>query len=277
MLSYFFIPATKLDKIPFISKLDVSEIIIDFEDAILIEDRERLILNLTSIPNYKSLWYRIPVKDDLSGSVDVSFLNLFLEIGIRKIMLPKLKSKFDFEGLLKKVDHFSDLSFIVLIEHPRLLLELGQILQTESLEKYIYGIGLGSHDLTTFLGASHKPNQLFFPRIQALYLAKGYGKLAIDIASMNISSKEEFENELLFGLENGFDAKLIIHPIQFNWMVEFAGNEELEILWAEKVLSSLPSGHLGNEVEPFILDGQIIEKPHVERAQKIINKYRHGK
>ena len=46
MKSYFFVPASKLKKIPEISKKGVDKIIIDFEDAILSCKKEKYLLEL---------------------------------------------------------------------------------------------------------------------------------------------------------------------------------------------------------------------------------------
>lgn len=277
MRSFFFIPAQKIHKLDFIQKLGIDEVIIDFEDAVLESERQKLLNSALQINELKPFWFRIPVRNQEEAPINVDFLMQFLQAGVRHIMLPKIQSKDEFQSILEATKHYKGLQFILLIEHPRLLMELQQILQNEVQNEKIHGIGIGSHDLLNFMKAEHQEEQLFFPRMQMLYLGKAYGKEVIDIAAMNISDKVQFEQEVLFGLTHGFDAKFIIHPQQLEWMQNFDRIQIKQLDWAKKVIAALPKEHIGNEIEPFIFEGQIIEKPHVEKAYAILKKYKNGK
>jgi len=127
---------------------------------------------------------------------------------------------------------------------------------------------LGSHDFMAFMEIPHLLDNLKFSRQQTILVAKAYGKIAIDIASMNIKDKNLFEEELVSGYSMGFKNKFIIHPQQLQWLQGYQENNS-EKIWAERILASLPANYDG---EPFILDGEIIEKPHVKKALKILNK-----
>jgi len=250
--------------------MGVDEIIIDFEDSILTSNKEKLLPVLREVDNLESLWCRIPVRDNFEDNIDVSFLNKVLDLQINQIVLPKIKSKKELKKVFKAVGK-RPVRWILLVEHPRLLVELNNILQDEKLERRIVGIALGSHDLITNLKAKYTTQNLIYPRTKVLYLAKGYEKQAIDIASMNVSQKNDFEEELRFGVENGFDAKFLIHPIQYTWMQEGRENSG-ELEWALEIIASIPSSETSKDVEPFILNGQIVEKAHVEKAFEIIKR-----
>lgn len=274
MRPFFFVPASKLKKIPYIQSLGVSEIIVDFEDAILKEQKEVLLKELKNTPDFANFWCRVPLRDNYQEIINTEFLVKTLNLGVKKIILPKLVSKNETEAVFEKIGAYKDLEIILLIEHPRLLLEAGKVLEAPNLSNRIYGLGIGSHDLMTFMGMEHSSKQLIFPRTQLLYLAKAYAKEAIDIASMNIQNKEEFESELLFGEENGYGAKFLIHPNQVHWIQNFDGIKVKQLSWADKILAALPEGHIGKEIEPFVLDGEIVEKPHIEKARAILEKYK---
>ena len=277
MLSYFFIPAHKIDKISFIKSLEIDEIIIDFEDSVLEAERKELFLDLIKLNNYKDFYYRIPVRNSFKDEISLEFLDKVFAMGIHKVILPKLKSKSELKAICKKYKHLKKIKFILLVEHPLLLIELTQIFQSKKMTSRIHGIGLGSHDLMNYVGAEHKEEQLFYPRIKLLYLGKSYGKEVIDIASMNIYDKGVFEDEVKFGLEHGFDAKFMIHPQQIKWAHDYNSVRLKQIEWANSVVSSLSKEQLSKEVEPFILNGEVIEKPHVDKAFKILKKYKNGK
>lgn len=273
MKSIFFIPATKIDKVNKIIDLKVKDIIIDFEDSILTSKRDEFINKVFLNKNYKDFWYRLPLRNELKDEINFDFIKTFLEKGINKIVIPKLISKIELENLINRFKDFQSIKFIILVEHPRLLLEIQQTLQNKDFSKYIYGLGLGSHDLMLSIGAIHSDSQLDYPRKKTLYLAKAYSKVAIDIASMNISDKKDFEKELVYGISNGFESKFIIHPIQIKWLEEFELIKMNQIEWAKKILNAIPEDIIGSDMEPIVIDGEIIEKPHVEKALSILKKH----
>src|SRR5690606_13784539 len=104
------------------------EIIIDFEDAILVDDRKLGLERIKALPNLKQYWYRIPLHNDsVQQTINFNFLEDFLEIGVRKLVLPKLKSADEYKYLSQLLETYSEVDVILLVEHPRLLIELGQI------------------------------------------------------------------------------------------------------------------------------------------------------
>ncbi|WP_396636215.1 HpcH/HpaI aldolase/citrate lyase family protein [Maribacter sp. R77961] len=272
MKSFFFVPGTKLDKLSKIKALGVDEIIIDMEDSVL--EAERMALSKVIIDNaskYKENWVRLPLRNLFSEPCNYKFLELFAEKGFRKLVIPKLKSSKEFKKLYKYIAQYPNVSVILLIEHPKLLLQLDKVLNYDSLD-IIKGMGIGSHDLLAHIGAKHNKTQLAFPRFLVLYYAKAYHKKSFDIASMNIKNDKAFKEEVINGVESGFDAKFLIHPKQVKWLKECLSANEVELLWAQKIIGSLPKEFQGSEVEPYILDGEIIEKPHIEKARKILGK-----
>lgn len=272
MESYFFVPATKLHKLEAINSLGIDHVIIDFEDAVLEEDRERLMREVKELPDISSYWFRVPIRENFEeAEPDSNLANELLELGVMKLIIPKLISRDDFASFCSSLISHKDLNLILLIEHPRVLIEMPQILQDPRFGKNIFGIALGSHDLMTQMGMEHTAENLTYPRIQTLYLAKAYNRNAIDIASMNIGKEVDFKEEISFAQKFNFNGKFLLHPRQLTWFEERTFSAP-QIEWAEKILAALPPGSTGKNIEPFILEGQIIEKPHVERALTIMKK-----
>src|SRR5690606_31444573 len=133
------------------------------------------------------------------------------------------------------------------------------------------------HDLMTFINAKHTLKQLDYPRKELLYIAKAYMLEAIDIASMNIYSLQSFTDEIVYAEDNGYDGKFIIHPTQLSWFKEKVGKDALLIKWAKSVLDHLPKNYNGESIEPFILNQEVIEKPHALRALDILRRHNYGK
>lgn len=270
MQSYFFIPASRLDNFTKIKKSKPNFVIIDFEDAIIEKDIDIYFKELHHIKDYQSYWYRLPIRNDFHNDIDLKYIRKFIDKGINLIVLPKLKSAAELRGICEE---FQDIKFIVLIEHPKLLLEMRFALMMDNYKnlKNIIGLALGSHDLTTFLNAKHEEEQLDYPRKELLYLAKAYDFVAIDIASMEIFDQEKFNREVKNGIDNGYDAKFIIHPKQLEWLKTNKQNEK-DTFWAKNVLSKLPQDYNGEDFAPFVFNKEVIEKPHAIKALEILKK-----
>jgi len=274
MDAFFFIPASKLSNFSFIRSLGPEEIIIDFEDAIVHSQRNQFFEKLKENQEmYSSSWVRVPVYDDDYNQLNFDFIDQFITIGFCKFVLPKLKSCQSFLSVSKHlIQKNPSIELILLVEHPRLLVEMKDLMHS-SYEKHIVGLGLGSHDLLSIMGAEHSPEQAYYPRMELLYVTKAFGKKSIDIASMNITDKERFDTEVESGALSGYDAKFILHPNQFAWLNSNKVIENRAMAWATRIMEALPEGTSDAHIEPFVLDGDIIEKPHVEKATAIIKKY----
>ncbi len=275
MVSYFFIPANKFSNLPLITQLGVDNIIIDFEDSLVSNQREEMLRQVADYPERNAFFYRIPLRNAVEDAIDFNYLDKFLELGIRKILIPKLINLKEAESLF---DHLKDhgVSLILLIEHPRLLSDLRDILLMNEPVGLLKGIALGTHDLSVTMGFEHQELYFNYPRNIVLFQAKAFGIEAIDFASMDVHDYDRFTREVQSGLEMGFDAKFLIHPRQFEWLTGNDLHRKKQLARAEKIINSLPEGNKTREINPFILDGQIIEKAHIENALKTIKKYKDG-
>lgn len=251
----------------------VDEIIIDLEDALTERQRtEGLRQLMDSDDLYKDSWLRVPLH--LSGDLlDFKLLDQFLHRGFTKFVLPKLASSTETDVTLNHILSISrEAQLILLIEHPKLLIQLRDVMQLD-LADAIIGLGIGSHDLLGAIGAEHTAEQTFFPRMEALYVAKAYDKLSIDIASMNIGDKSGFDEEVERGALSGYDAKFLIHPRQHTWLLENDTVKNKAVKWAHMIMGSLPDNFDGKNLEPYVFNGMVIEKPHFEKAKLILKKY----
>ena len=60
-------------------------------------------------------------------------------------------------------------------------------------------------------------------------------------------------------------------------MASIKNNFTENLVWAKKILSKLPGNYSGESVEPFLLNGEVIERPHIIRALEIIKQKENGK
>jgi len=268
MQIYFFVPATKLHKIPSVLDLGVDKIIIDLEDAVSFSDGPQVLEGLLFKPELNEHFIRVPVINVQSKKLDFSVIRKLISAGFTNFMLPKLQSFKQFKTLSEEVN-LASYSIILLVENPRLLMETPMILN--EFPDLFHGICLGSHDYISETGGLHNLTNLEHPRYLILNYARMADILAIDIASMELNDRANLENEILDGFNKGYDAKLIIHPWQLHLFnqIQFYSIEDFD--WAKKVLNALSMINGIENFNPVVINGSIVERPHLKRAEKIIN------
>ena len=67
----------------------------------------------------------------------------------------------------------------------------------------------------------------------------------------------------------GFDGKSAIHPGQVGPINSIFSPTPEQIAWAERVLAALPGGDEA-QLGAAVLDGQLIEAPHLARARRTL-------
>ena len=123
------------------------------------------------------------------------------------------------------------------------------------------------------VGGEHDLRNLEFVRSYIIYLARMINIEAIDIASMELSDSEAYSQEILDGLYKGFDAKFFIHPWQIKLFNSLPLYSPEEIEWAQKIKKEFINKGGFNEFSPIIIDGKVIERPHLNKAKKILRYY----
>ena len=268
MESYFFVPGLKLHKIADVLAMGANHIIIDLEDAVKESDRVGILQSLSET-DYSQYHIRIPLYDEM-GEVDATFLAQLCERGYRRFVFPKIASADDFETLFWTAPE--DIEVILLVESPRLLLESFALVTKHS--NIITGIGSGSHDFMSEVGGKHTLENLEYLRHHLLYVARAANITAIDIASMELRDEAIFSHELSDGFDKGYDAKFLIHPWQFSIFnkMQFYSREDYD--WAKRVQAELENSGSSGEFNPVVVNGQVIERPHLNRMRKILKHYK---
>lgn len=269
MKSYFFVPGSRLHKISEMHTLSISEIIIDLEDAIKFSERKQILEELKSKGSYKNFYIRIPLYNE-NEKLEISFLEELYVSGFRKFVFPKIQKASDFDILINGKE-YSDIEIILLVETARFFLEVKDVFFKYG--NIFSGIGLGSHDFMSEVGGDHDLKNLEYVRLHILYLARMINIEAIDIASMELKDKAAYKDEILDGFRKGYDAKFFIHPWQINTFKSISLYSENELVWAKKIKNELVKVGGKNEFNPIVVDGQIIERPHLAKAEKIIKYY----
>lgn len=256
--TYFFIPASNRSKLQKSKQIGASQIIGDLEDAVLKSDYTDAVNNLLED------WVHIDiVRVDLE-KLGTSSQEKSLFSKYKKVLFPKVSNQEDLEKMLLIADTYA-LKIYLLVEHPWSLLNLNSILQKYA-ESMIIGVCFGSHDFAQFMNVEKDSTIIYHARMSVALAAKAYGIESIDIASMELSNYDTFANECKQGFELGFDSKFIIHPKQLEWFNNINFYSQKDITWAKKIIKETVKG----DAAVYVVDGQVIERPHIEKAKKII-------
>lgn len=265
MESYFFIPANRLHKIESIKELSIDKIIIDLEDAIKFSERDVFSHALKDSSIDRSCFIRVPIYD-YKNILDLELYFALKKIGYTNFIFPKLQNYNDVKELVTHIQ--ASEKIIILVETPLLLLELKEVLS--SFQSYFYGVGLGSHDLMNIIGGEHTLENIEFYRNKVLLYAKAYQLKSFDIASMELEDEDSLKAEILNGFKKGFDAKFYIHPWQIIQKDKLTFYNDKDLNWAIKINEVFQKVGNAEEFNPIVVDGEIIEKPHLNKVFTIL-------
>lgn len=266
-LSYLFVPATRTDRIPKAFAAGAHAVIVDLEDAV--DASEKLAARSELQAYFKAqpglvppVWVRINALATPWFADDVALINSH-HTSIAGVMLAKTESGADLDALQRALT--SPLPVIALVESARGVLALDSISQHPSVTR----LAFGSADLARDLDCEDAWDLLLHARMQML-LHSTSAKLEapIDGVTFSLNDAALVTAEASRAARAGFGAKLCIHPAQLE--PTHAGFEPsaAQVAWATRVLQS---GTAGSGAQR--LNGEMIDKPVLERAQKIMDRH----
>ncbi|MHC1771155.1 MAG: citrate (pro-3S)-lyase subunit beta [Flexilinea sp.] len=138
--------------------------------------------------------------------------------------------------------------------------------------KRLIGIALGAEDYTASLKTTRslEGTELLFARSQIIVAARAAGIDAIDTVFSNLNDTETFEKEIRLIKQLGFDGKSVINPRQIATVHQIFNPTEKEIEKAIRILSAMNEA-AKNGSGVINLDGKMIDKPVLLRAQRVID------
>jgi citrate lyase subunit beta/citryl-CoA lyase len=135
------------------------------------------------------------------------------------------------------------------------------------------GLMWGPEDLSASLGATEKASGGVFhspyrlARDLCLMAAAAAEVAPIDTVYTDIDNLTGLEQETRAARRDGFSAKALIHPKHVDVVNAAFEPTEAERNWAEKVIAAFASNPNSGTLR---LDGQMIDKPHLRAAKKIL-------
>jgi citrate lyase subunit beta/citryl-CoA lyase len=276
--SFLFVPGDserKLEKAP---DAGADAIIVDLEDSVSAENRPRAReLAREFIEGREDAWLRINPVDSGEAMAD---LQAVMPAAPGGIVLPKARSADDATRLATKLDELES-RFDVAAGHTRIL-----PLCTErpralfSLDSYVgatprlAGLTWGAEDLSAALGARARRDEdgnwlppYEMARSLCLFAAAAAEVPAIDTVYTDFRDAKGLASYAARAARDGFTGMLAIHPAQVATINDAFSPSDDDVTRAERIIALFRDNPGAGALA---LDGEMIDKPHLVQARRIV-------
>ena len=252
-------------------------IMFDLEDAVSLKEKDAartLVHFALKTFDYSAVETVVRINGlDTVGKQDIEAVVL---AGVNVIRLPKTETAqdiIDVDEAITLVEESNQIpvgttKMMAAIESAEGVLNAREIAQAST---RLIGIALGAEDYVTNMKTKRYPDgqELFCARNMILHAARAAGIAAIDTVYSDVDNVEGFQAETNLIKQLGFDGKSVINPRQIPLVNAIYAPTEKEIQHAKEVIWAI------NEAEAkgsgvISLNGKMIDKPIVERAQRVI-------
>lgn len=252
-------------------------VMFDLEDAVSLNEKDSartLVHFALKTFDYSAIETVVRINGlDTVGALDIEAMVL---AGINVIRLPKTETAqdiIDVAAVITQVEEENDLpvgttKMMAAIESAEGVLNARDIATASD---RLIGIALGAEDYVTNMKTRRYPDgqELLFARSMILHAARAAGIAAIDTVFSDINDTDGFIAETTRIKQLGFDGKSVINPRQIPLVngIYAPSKAEIqqakEVIWAIREAESKGSGVIS-------LNGKMVDKPIVERAERVI-------
>ena len=275
--SLLFIPSNNPGMLESSSLFGSDSVIFDLEDSVSVSEKDNSRNLLISFLNSKEkLNLEVVVRiNDSDTPFYYADLEAVVTPKIDTIMLPKASVKTlskldkDLSKIEKEKQLVNKIKVIPIIELASSLIEASEIAAMPRVD----GLLLGAEDLSSDLEVvrTEEGLEILYARMVVITAAKAKKIDAIDTPFPNVFDNDKLKKDCEFVKRMGMNAKACIHPNQIEVVNEVFSPTQAEINWATKVLMAKEEAEKKNQ-GVFSLDGKMVDKPVILRAEKIILK-----
>lgn len=258
--SYLFVPGNRPERFDKACAAGAGAVIIDLEDAVPPAERSRA---REAVKSWVSPAH--PVVLRINGVTtewfrdDVSCCRL---PGIQSVMLPKTDSPEHLRRLEELL--VGPISILPLIETAQGFSNALEIARDRAVQRLVFG----ALDFQLDVGIPGDQEELLYFRSQLVLVSRLAGiQPPVDGISTAINDPELLRADTLRGRRLGFGGKLCIHPKQIPIVNECFRPTAEEIAWARRVLEAAAAA----QGAAVALDGQMVDRPIIAKAQRIVD------
>lgn len=278
--SFLFVPADSERKLKKSQESGADALILDLEDSVAASERERarsLASAFLADRGEMPVWIRINPLDTEDALAD---LRAIVPAAPTGIVLPKPRGAKDAQQLGKLLGVLEQESGIpegririlpIATERPEAMFTLHEYVGSTD---RLAGLSWGAEDLSAALGASTNrdaagdwlaPFEL--ARSLCLYAAAAAEVPAIDTVYAEFKNMDGLARTAANARRDGFSGMLAIHPAQVEIINAAFTPDAEELSRAQRIVSLFSENP---EVGVVSMDGEMLDRPHLLQAQKII-------
>ena len=263
--NFLFVPGTRPDRFLKALNSGAGGVIIDLEDAVGIDDKEKargLVRQAWadfSDPQKKQLVIRINAPGTQFYGADLALAE---EINAPCLLIPKSESRDQINGAAQILP---TTAIIPMIETALGLDCLKEIANAQQ----VLRLALGNLDLQADLGmvCDEQESELLTARFQLVFQSRvAEIPPPIDGVTPSTTDENRISADAVRAKRMGFGGKLCIHPNQISLVRKAFEPSAAEIDWAQRVVQADQDSH-GGAVK---LDGRMIDRPVVLLAQRTL-------
>ena len=255
-------------------------VIYDLEDAVSVTEKDAARILVSQY--LKALKEQPPMEIVIRiNGLDTEYYGADLEAvvsdKIDTIMLPKATVEYlcQLDKLLSEIERKKGMKKKIAVIP---IVELAvSVLQIEDIVKCprVNGVLLGAEDLSGDIEVmrTKQGNEILYPRMRLAYACSAYKIDAIDTPFTDTNDNDGLMQDCLFVNNLGMNAKAAIHPNQIPVINQVFVPTKKSIEWALRVEEAARQASLKG-LGVFSLDGKMVDKPVISRAENIIKKAR---
>jgi len=274
-----FVPASNAGMLRDAYIYGADSIMFDLEDSISLKEKDTsrfLVYQAVKTIDYGATETVVRINSlDMGGRDDV---HAMVRAGIDVIRLPKTETAqdiLDVEEVILEAERQcgreeGSTRMMAAIEGPVGVLNA---LSIATASERLIGIALGAEDYVTSMKTRRYPErnseEIFFARSMIVHAARAAGIAALDTVFSDVNDSETLRRETELIRQLGFDGKSVINPRQISIVNSVFTPTEKEIANAVAVTNAIEEAEAkGSGV--IALNGKMIDKPIVERAERVL-------
>lgn len=271
------VPASNQRALEKINSLACDGVILDLEDSVALEKKAEARDNLRQAFDgiCSSERFTIIRINPLASEFGPSDMALVRELQPHAVLIPKLETIAELQACEQELSGMpSSIAIWAMMETPKGILNAGTLAAARhEIAPRLQGFVVGLNDLRKETRVLPKPGRTFLVPwlMQVVLAARAHGLNVIDSVFNDFRDAEGFEEECLQGREMGFDGKMLIHPAQIDPANRHFGPSEQEIAEAEAIIDAFAKTETF-QLNVINLDGRMIERLHLEEAERLMAK-----
>lgn len=267
---FLFTPGNSEEKIKKALGLDTDALILDLEDAVVTEEKDKArkivydtLNSLSDEASTPKIYVRINPINTPYFHEDIYMVKNIENIA--GIMIPKSDDKTSVTIAADLLGR--EIEIIPLIESASGVYNIESIIQSD---RNVRRVAFGSVDFALDIGVDWSEEGLertYAMSKIALTSRALRAEAPIDAVFPVINDKEKFIVDTIKGKQVGFYGKMIIHPKHIDWVREVYSPNEKQVKWSEKVVEVFEHGEHNGAID---LNGKLIDRPVYLLAKRIL-------